>query len=223
MPRQSLPQGSRQISDLQSFLCLVSANPVEFTLLSISMLHPEPWSPFPPCSKLLPRKLCHEPNCLCWGHAAGKLWVTMFRQFSPMDGQVKITALCTSKVSRFSHPSLVSTTVSLPPNHSQDRQTTPLSSCQGLNSTCPHLGAEQERVVLGRSWSIGHFCLCSDFYYSIARAQLGAQGFHGGGINPGRGRMGRKGAFKLLQLLCICHTPFQSRLGIYTCCSGFQW
>lgn len=124
---------------------------------------------------------------------------------------------------------LVPTAVFLPPScsvlpcDSQDRQMALLSGSWGLNSTCPHLGAEWECVAWGKSRCIGHFCLHNDLYRGLARALLGAWGFCGGGINPHRGRTGRRGTFNLLQLFCICHTPFKPRLGFYTQCTGFQW
>jgi len=57
----------------------------------------------------------------------------------------------------------------------------------------------------------------------VSRAPLGAQGLRRGGINPRRGRRGRRGTFNVLQLLCVCHTPFNFRLGFCAWCTGFQW
>lgn len=230
VPRQGSLQSTGQISGLHSILRLVPASTIDLTLLPISTLRAEPWSPSRPCSKLLPRKSPRKPCCLCQGHAAGKPWVTAVRQVGPVDRQAKITALYSSgEASGSCHPALVPAAVSLPPSRSMlpcdslDRQTTLLSGSQGLNSTCLHLGVERECVAWGKFHCIGHFCLCSDLYCGVVRAPLGARGFCRGGINPRRGRKGRRGAFNLWQLLCICHTPFKSRLGFYMRCTGFQW
>lgn len=225
-----LPAVHRQISGLQSILCLIPVNAIDLTLLLISMLHPEIWSPSHPCSKLLPRNSPHRPGSQCQGRAAGDLWVTAVRQVGPVDRQADITALYSlGEANRSSHAALVPTSVFLPPScsvlpcDSQDRQMALLSGSWGLNSTCLHLGAEWECVAWGKSHCVGHFCLCNDLYRGLARALLGARGFCGGGINPHRGRKGRRGTFNLLQLFCICHTPFKPRLGFYMQCTGFQW
>lgn len=217
----SVYPGARQSTGmLQSILRSVLAGAVDLTPLPISTFHPEPWTPPHPCSKLLPRNPPCEPGWPCQGHAAGELWQTTARQVGPVDRQAEITAPHSSGEEKGSSPpSLVPTAVPAAaccPATARTGRRPLLSGSQGLNSTSPHLGAEQECVALGKSRCTGHFCLCSDLYCGVARAPLGARGFCGGGINPCRGRKGRRGAFNLLQLLCICHTPFKCGLEFYT-------
>lgn len=96
LPRQGSLQSTGQISGLQSILCLVPASTIDVTLIPVSTLYAEPWSPSHPCSKCLPRNLPCTPSCLCRGDAAGEPWVPPVRQEGLVDQQAKITELYSS-------------------------------------------------------------------------------------------------------------------------------
>lgn len=69
LPRQGSLQSTGQISGLQSILCLVPASTMAVTLIPISMLYAEPFSPLQqaPAKKLALRTRLSVPAVCCWG------------------------------------------------------------------------------------------------------------------------------------------------------------